>query len=221
MAPLSGRSALLLLSLGGSTGCLSAASHLGAAPTPPGQAAWGIALDGLVYERGRDTFVLPALQLTGRRGVEEGWDVGFRAYALGLEVGTRHRLLARGALTLGALPSVELAYTPVTNNGVELLHARLRGALMADWRLAPDWTLTLGTRLAFGGAAPPTYLRGYGEGAVLLPQPEALASLALALRPGLQLRPEAGAGVPLQMGGGARQPVGSGGLSLSWTGTDD
>ncbi len=223
MAPVSARALLLLLLLlcVGGPGCLSAASHLGAAPTPPGSAAWGLALDGVVFERGRKLRVLPSLQLTGRRGMGEDWDAGFRAYLLGLEVGTRHRLLSRGRLTLGAQPSLELAYTPVTTNSVELLHARLRGALMADWRLAPDWTLTLGTRLAFGGAAPPTYLRGYGEGAVLLAQPEALASLALALRPGLQLRLEAGAGLPLQVRGSARRPVGSGGLSLSWTGTRD
>ena len=208
---------LLLLCAAG-PGCLSAASHLGAAPTPPGRRSWGVALDGVVFERGRELRVLPSVQLMGRRGMGEDWDAGFRAYLLGLEVGTRHRLLSRGRLTLGAQPSLELAYVPVTNNSVELLHARVRGALVADWRLAPDWTLTLGTRLAFGGAAPPTWLRGYAEGAVLLAQPEGLASLAVALDPHLQLRLEAGAGVPLQVGGSARRPVASGGLSLMWTG---
>jgi hypothetical protein len=218
MATLSGRLALLLLLCAGSPGCLSAASHLGAAPTPLGSKTWGIALDGLLFERGRSSFVLPALQLSGRKGMGEDWDAGFRAYALGLEVGTRHRLLSRGRLTLGAMPSLELAFTPVTNNTVELLHGRVRGALVADWRFAPDWTLTLGARLAFGGAAPPTWFRGYGEGAVLLAQPEGLASLAVALNPQLQLRLEAGAGVPLQVRGSARPVVGTGGLSLTWTG---
>jgi hypothetical protein len=203
MAALSGRVALLLLLCTG--------------PTPRGTSAWGVALDGLVYERGRKHVVLPALQLSWRRGVGEDWDWGLRVYAAGLEAGTRHRLLSRGRLTLAALPSLELAYVPVTNNTVELLHARLRGALLADWRLAPRWTMTLGARLAFGGAAPPTWFRGYSDGAVLLAQPEALGSLAVALAPGVQLRLEAGVGVPLQLGGSARPALGSGGLSLSWT----
>lgn len=211
------RVSLLLLCCLLGAGCLSTASHLGAAPTPPGQQAWGLALDGLVFERGREAAVLPSFQLTGRHGMEGGWDVGLRAYLLGLEVGTRHRLLAHGRLTLGAQPSLELAYTPVTNNSVELLHARVRGALVADLRLSNAWTLTLGARLAFGGAAPPTWLRGYAEGAVLIAQPEALASVAVALSPRLQLRVEAGAGAPLPVHGSSRQPVGSGGVSLTWT----
>ena len=217
MASLSARRLVFLLLCVGLTGCLSAASHLGAAPTPRGSVQWWLALDGLLFERGREAFLLPALELTGRRGMGPDWDMGFRVYGAGVELGTRHRLLTRGALTLGAQPSLELAYAPLTNNTVELLHARARGALVADLRLTRDWTLTLGTRLAFGGAAPPTFLRGYGDGAVLLAQPEGLASLALELGHRTQLRLEAGAGRPFQIRGGARPWVGSGGISLSWT----
>lgn len=207
---------LLLLSMG-STGCLSGAMHLGAAPTPRDTTEWGLSLNGLLHERGRQHAVLPSPEFSWRQGRGDDWDFGVRAYLLGFEAGTRHRLLATQRLTLGAMPSLELAYTPVTNNSTELLHARLHGSLLADWHLATRWRLLLGGRLSFGAAGPFTVLHGLSDGASLLVQPGGVAGASFELSPETRLRFEAGASVPVDLAEGPRRLMGHAGFAVQWT----
>lgn len=201
----------------GSTGCLSSAMQLGAAPTPRDTTEWGLSVNGLLYERGRQHALLPSPELSWRRGRDEDSDFGIRAYLLGLEAGTRHRLLATPRFTLGAMPSFELAYTPITNNTTELLHARLHGSLLGDWRLATRWRLLLGGRLTFGGTGPLTTLRGLTDGASWLLQPTGAAAVAFDVTSGTCVRLEAGAGVPVDIKEGPRTLVGHAGLTVQWT----
>jgi hypothetical protein len=210
--------ALVLSASGiGLSGCLSGAMQLGAAPTPPGTTEWGVAVNGLLYERGRQYALLPSPELSWRRGRDEDSDFGVRAYLLGLEAGTRHRVLATQRLTLGAMPSVELAYTPVTNNTTEILHARLHGTLVADWRLASRWCVSLGGRLTLEGAGPLTVLRGLPDGASLILQPAAAAGAAFELTPKTRLRLDASMGMPVDLADGPRRLVGQAGLAVQWS----
>jgi hypothetical protein len=200
----------------GNMGCLSGAMQLRATPTPQDTTEWGVSLNGFLYERGRQYALLPSPELSWRRGRDEDSDFGIRAYLLGIEAGTRHRMLATQRLTLGAMPSIELAYTPITNNTTEILHARLHGSLVADWRVAPRWCLSLGGRLSLEGAGPLTVLRGLSDGASLILQPGAGGGVAFELAPETRLRLEASMGLPVELADGPRSPVIQAGLALHW-----
>jgi hypothetical protein len=200
----------------GSSGCLSGAMQLGATPTPRGATEWGVSVNGLLHERGRRLALLPSPELSWRHGRDEDSDFGVRAYLLGLEAGTRHRLLVTPRFTLGAAPSFELAYTPVTNNTTELLHARLHGSLLGDWRVAPRWCLSLAGRLTWEGAGPLTALRGLADGASWIAQPSGAAGVTFDMASGTRVRLEAGVGVPIDLSQGPRRPVAHAGFAVQW-----
>lgn len=200
----------------GSTGCLSGAMQLGAAPTPRGATEWGLSVNGLLYERGRQHALLPSPELSWRHGRDEDSDFGVRAYLLGLEAGTRHRLLTTPRFTLAAAPSFELAYTPVTNNTTELLHARVHGSLLGDWRVASRWCLSLAGRLSWEGAGPMTALRGLTDGASWIAQPAGAVGVSFDASPGMRVRLEAGAGLPVDLADGPRRLLGQAGLAVQW-----
>ncbi|NOK32914.1 hypothetical protein D7W79_36035 [Corallococcus exercitus] len=204
--------ALLLLA----PGCLSGARNLGAATTPVGTTEVGVSVNTLAFERGRERAYLPNPELTFRKGAGENWDWGGRLTLLGLELGTRHRLVERSPWTLSVAPSAGVWYVPVTNNSTEPVNLRLGAQTLVDYRLNRTWTLTGGASLMGGFAGPLTVFQGRFNGSHLLVSPGGSLGVAYRLNPSLELRAEAGIELPLDLKDGRRQPTGNLGLTLRW-----
>ncbi|RKH20573.1 hypothetical protein D7Y13_01705 [Corallococcus praedator] len=214
------RKAMRSLWLGGllllAPGCLSGARNLGAATTPVGTTEVGVSLNALAFEHGRERAYLPNPELTFRKGAGENWDWGGRLTLLGLELGTRHRLVERSPWTLSLAPSAGVWYVPVTNNSTEPVNLRLGGQALVDYRLSPAWTLTGGASLMGAFAGPLTVFQGRFNGSHLLALPGGSLGVAYRLGKSLEIRAEAGLELPLDLREGRRQVTGHAGLSLRW-----
>ncbi len=201
-------------------GCLSGARNLGAATTPVGTTDVGVSLNGIAFERGRERAYLPSPELTFRKGAGENWDWGGRLTLLGLELGTRHRLLDDSRWTLSVAPSAGLWFVPVTNNSTEPVNFRLGAQALLDYRLGRDWTLTGGASLMGSVAGPLTAFQGRFNGTHLLASPGGSLGVAFRLGPTLELRAEGGFELPFELREGRRQTAGYGGLTLRWRRAD-
>jgi hypothetical protein len=164
---------LLVLALGG---CASYSNRLGAAPLHPGAGELGLALDALVVERGRDYIVLPQPELTYRRGIRDGMDVGGKVHLIGVEGGVRLGLVDRGRFAVGGAAGLALGFEPITNNTTDLVYARALPRLVAELRPAgegrwPTWIATAAPSLTFTG--PLTMFAGIAGAARFIVRPGA------------------------------------------------
>lgn len=220
MAAVTPRHALRALASGGllllAPGCLSSARNLGAATTPVGTTEVGVSLNGLAFEHGRERAYLPNPELTFRKGAGDNWDWGGRLTLLGLELGTRHRLVERSPWTFSVAPSAGVWYVPVTNNSTEPVNLRLGAQALLDYRLSPTWTLTGGASLIGGFAGPLTVFQGRFNGSHLLASPGGSLGVAVRLGPTLEMRAEGGLELPLDLRDGRRPLTGHVGLSFRW-----
>jgi hypothetical protein len=220
MASMTSRSALKALGLSGmllcAPGCLSGARNLGAATTPLGTTEVGVSVNALAFEHGRERAYLPNPELTFRKGAGENWDWGGRLTLLGLELGTRHRLVDRSPWTVSLAPSAGAWYVPVTNNSTEPVNFQLGALGLVDYRLGRVVTLTGGASMSGAFAGPLTVLRGHFAGSSLLAVPGGSLGVALRLKPNLELRAEGGVELPYDLGDGRRQTTGHAGLTLRW-----
>jgi hypothetical protein len=220
MASLMSRSLPRALGLGGLLllvpGCLSGARNLGAATTPAGTTDVGVTVNTIAFERGRERAYLPNPELTFRKGMGDNWDFGGRLTLLGLELGTRHRLLERRSWTVSVAPSAGVWYVPVTNNTTEPVNFQLGGQALVDYRFHPKWTLTGGASLMGGFAGPLTVFQGRLAGSDLLATPGGSLGIAYRLGPSLEIRAEGGLGLPFGLRDGRRDPTGHAGLTLRW-----
>ncbi|WP_244237068.1 hypothetical protein [Corallococcus llansteffanensis] len=209
-----------LLGLGGmllfAPGCLSGARNLGAATTPEGTTEVGVSLNALAFERGRERAYLPNPELTFRKGAGENWDWGGRLTLLGLELGTRHRLVERSPWTLSVAPSAGAWYVPVTNNSTEPVNFRLGAQTLLDYRINRTWTITGGASLMGAFAGPLTVFQGRFNGTHLLASPGGSLGVAFRLNPSLELRAEGGLELPLDLRDGRQPLTGHVGLTLRW-----
>ncbi|RKH72462.1 hypothetical protein D7X96_05110 [Corallococcus interemptor] len=197
-------------------GCLSGARNLGAATTPVGTTEVGVSVNTIAFERGRERAYLPNPELTFRKGAGDNWDWGGRLTLLGLELGTRHRLVERSPWTVSVAPSAGVGYVPITNNTTEPFNFRLGAQTLVDYRLNPRWTLTGGASLMGTFAGPLTVFQGRFNGAHLMFAPGGSLGVAYRLSPSLELRAEGGLELPFDVRDGRRQPAGYAGLTLRW-----
>ncbi|RKH02620.1 hypothetical protein D7X32_16255 [Corallococcus carmarthensis] len=197
-------------------GCLSGARNLGAATTPVGTTEVGVSVNAIAFERGRERAYLPNPELTFRKGAGENWDWGGRLTLLGLELGTRHRLIERSPWTVSVAPSAGAWFVPVTNNSTEPVNFRLGAQTLVDYRLNPTWTLTGGASLMGTFAGPLTVFQGRFNGAHLLASPGGSLGVAYRMSPSLELRAEGGLELPLDLKDGRRPLAGYVGLTLRW-----
>ncbi|WXH27541.1 hypothetical protein WA016_01465 [Myxococcus stipitatus] len=197
-------------------GCLSGARNLGAATTPVGTTEVGVSVNTIAFEHGRQKAYLPNPELHFRKGAGENWDWGGRLTLLGLELGTRHRLLESPAWTLSLAPSAGIWYVPVTNNTTEPVNLRLGAQALLDWRVSRRWTLTGGASLAGAFAGPLTAFQGRFNGSHLLAAPGGSLGIAFRLNPSLELRAEGGFEIPMELSGARRPMAGHAGLTLRW-----
>ncbi|QSQ18285.1 hypothetical protein JY572_16630 [Myxococcus landrumensis] len=220
MAAMRSRLATRALWVGGvllmAPGCLSGARNLGAATTPVGTTEVGVSMNTIAFEHGREKAYLPNPELHFRKGAGEGWDWGGRLTLLGLELGTRHRILESPSWTLSFAPSAGLWYVPVTNNYTEPVNLRLGAQALLDWRVSRRWTLTGGASLTGAFAGPLTALQGRFNGSHLLAAPGASLGIAYRLKPNLEVRAEGGFEIPMELSGGRRPMAGHAGLTLRW-----
>lgn len=214
------RHAIHALGVGGllllAPGCLSGAQNLGAATTPVGTTEVGVSVNAIAFEHGRERAYLPNPELTFRKGAGENWDWGGRLTLLGLELGTRHRLVEHSSWTWSVAPSAGVWYVPVTNNSTEPVNLRLGAKTLLDYRLNRRWTLTGGASLAGAFAGPLTVFQGRSSGTHLLAAPGGSLGVAFRLSPTLELRAEGGVELPFDLREGRRQMTGHGGLTLRW-----
>ena len=201
-------------------GCLSGPRNLGAATTPVGTTDIGVTVNGIAFEHGRERAYLPNPELTFRKGAGDNWDWGGRLTLLGLELGTRHRLLDTASWTLAVAPSAGLWYVPVTNNYVEPVNFRLGAQALLDYRIHPRWTLTGGASLMGAVAGPLTAFQGRFSGTNLLAAPGGSLGVAYRLSPSLEIRAEGGLELPFDLRGDRRQTTGHAGLTLRWRRAD-
>ncbi|MFP2907164.1 hypothetical protein ACLESD_19365 [Pyxidicoccus sp. 3LFB2] len=201
-------------------GCLSGAHNLGAATTPVGTTEVGVSLNALAYEHGRERGYVPSPELTFRKGAGESWDWGGRLCLLGLELGTRHRLVERSAWTWSLAPSAGVWYVPVTNNSTEPVTLRLGAKALLDYRLGRVWTVTGGASLMGAFAGPLTAFQGRFNGTHLLASPGGSLGVAFRLGTSVELRADGGLELPLDLREGRRQLTGHAGLTLRWRRAD-
>ncbi|WIG99141.1 hypothetical protein KGD87_05015 [Myxococcus sp. SDU36] len=201
-------------------GCLSGARNIGAATTPVGTTEVGVSLNALAFEHGRDQAYLPSPELTFRKGAGKNWDWGGRLTLLGLELGTRHRLIEQSRWTWSVAPSAGVWFVPVTNNSTEPVNLRLGAQTLLDFRLSRAWTLTGGASLTGAFAGPLTAFQGRFNGANLLLSPGGALGIGVRLSPSLEVRAEGGLEFPLGMRGGSRPPTGHAGLTFRWSRAD-
>ncbi|WP_426754890.1 hypothetical protein [Myxococcus sp. Y35] len=180
----------------------------------------GVSLNAIAFERGRERAYLPMPELTFRKGAGENWDWGGRLTLLGLELGTRHRLLDTPSWTVSLAPSAGVWYVPVTNNYTEPVNLRLGGQALVDYRLGRAWTLTGGASLMGSVAGPLTMFQGRFAGTHLLASPGGSLGIAYRLSPSLEVRAEGGFELPFDLGGGRRQMAGHAGLTFRWRRAD-
>ncbi len=201
------------------SGCASHASRLSATPLPPGAGEIGVALDALVVERGRDPVVLPLPQLSYRRGVRPGIDVGGAAHLTGAEVSVRLALRERARVALAWAGGLALGFEPVTNNTTDVVYARALPRLIAELRPGsgsqwPTWIATAVPSLTFTG--PVTMFGGVAGNARFIVRPGAAVAARWPLRDGRAMWLELTAQPAYAIGDGWIAPSYQGGAAFSF-----
>lgn len=208
---MSRRWAPLVLLLG--TGCASYSTFLDPRPTPPGVTEVGVQVSALALDRGLGRGVLPVPELTLRRGLAPGVDLGGKLGPLGLEVSSRLALLEQGRFRLGVVPGLGIAFAPLTTDLDDLLLGHLSLGLIGGVELGDVVTLYAGPRAFAQLSVPPVgFPRGF-EGARAELLPGGLLGLRLSVSGRVALVPEIAAfargrgGAPLIQGGLALQLI--------------
>jgi len=210
------RGALMVVAL---SGCASYSSRLDATPLAPGDGELGFALDMLVVERGRDHIPLPLPEVSYRRGLIPGLDIGGKAHLTGTEASVRLALAERGRVALAADAGLALGYEPVTNNTTDLVYARTLPRFIAELRAHPasqwpTWIATAAPSLTFTG--PVTMFRGITDAARFILRPGAAVAARWPLERGRAFWLEVTAQPAYAIGDGWLSPSYQGGAAFTF-----
>jgi len=135
--------AALSLFLGG---CATYNPHLDAAPTPRGTTDFGVSADALLVDRGVGPELLPAPDVSLRRGLGADWDLGVRLFPLGAEVSARRRVYDAGRYELALLPLLWGGLVTLTNADTSLFATSAGLTALNGFKLSERSDLTLGLR---------------------------------------------------------------------------
>lgn len=201
------------------SGCASYSSRLDATPLAPGASEMGLALDVLVVERGRDYIPLPLPELSYRRGIRPGIDVGGKVHLTGLEATARFLLTERSRLSLAWAAGLGLGFEPVTNNTTDLVYARAVPRFIAELRPPrpggwPTWIATATPSLTFTG--PATLFAGIAGEARFVLRPGGALGARFPLRRGRALLLELTAQPAYAFGDGWLAPSYQGGAAITF-----
>lgn len=208
------RRCLLLAAM---TGCASYSSRLDATPLPPGAGELGVGLDVLLVERGRDYVPLPVPDLTYRRGVRPGVDVGGKVHLTGAQAGARFAIARRDRLAVAWAADLALGYEPVTNNTTDLVYARALPRLVGELRSrggGPTWIAAAAPSFTFTG--PVTMFRGVAGAARFIARPAAALGARWRLDRGRSLWLEVTAQPAYAFGDGWLRPSYQGGAAITF-----
>lgn len=143
--------------------CASYSTRYGATPLPANESELTVAVDALVFERGRRYQVVPLPEVAWRRGMREGWDLGGRIALTSTEVSARFALASTAGWALAWGPSFGVGYEPVTNNSTDLIYARAGGRLLFEAKTDDGFTAVLGAYPTLTFTGPLTMLQGVGN----------------------------------------------------------
>jgi hypothetical protein len=142
------------------SGCASFGSHVDPTPVDPGRLQASLSADVLLVDRGFGYDPLPAPELALRWGLVRDVDWGLAVHALGARTEGRLRILREGVFELSILPSLGLAFTPATNDDVELFMAVLGARIIGALEASASVRIVLGVRvdgsLGFSAAPEPS-----------------------------------------------------------------
>jgi hypothetical protein len=211
------RLCLLTLAAGG---CASYSTRMAATVLEPGAREVGVALDVLVVERGRDHVPLPLPEISYRRGLRPGVDIGGKLHVFGGEGSVRVAVAGRGRLRLAAVAGLALGYEPLTNNTTDLLYVRALPRLIAElapgdrgggW---PTWIAAATPSVTFTG--PATMFAGVTEAARFILRPGAALATRWRIRSGRALWLELNVQPAYAIGDGWLAPAFQGGTAISF-----
>lgn len=197
------------------SGCASYASRATARPANRGETKIAVAADLVVFEHGREYTVLPAPEVSVRRGMGEAWDIGVRLGAGSVEVAATIAPVRSARSSLAIVPNAGLAVVPVTNNGTDLIrvHAGARAVWERDVTGRVALATSVGCRVV--GAGPATIVSGEaGEPRLLL---EPSASFGVRVRGSSRVVwPEVSIALPVEPGDGTERPAIQAGVAIEW-----
>ncbi len=201
------------------SGCASYASRLSATPLAPGTGEIGVAVDALVVERGREPVALPLPQMSYRRGLRPGIDIGGAAHLAGAEASVRLALLERTRVAVAWAGGLALGFEPVTNNTTDLVYARALPRLIAELRPRPGsqwpaWIATAVPSLTFTG--PLTMFGGVAGNARFIVRPGAALAARWPLHDGRAMWLELTAQPAYAIGDGWIAPSYQGGAAFTF-----
>ena len=211
------RVCLLTLAAGG---CASYSNRMAATVLEPGAREVGLALDALVVERGRDHVPWPLPEISYRRGLRPGVDIGGKLHPIGGEGSVRVALAERGRLRLAAVAGLALGFEPVTNNTTDLLYARAVPRLIAE--LAPGdrgggWPAVIAAVTpSVTLTGPATMFAGVTEAARLILRPGAALATRWRIRSGRALWLELSVQPAYAIGDGWLAAAFQGGTAISF-----
>ena len=170
-------------------GCASHAVRMGATPLPPGARSTTVALDAVIFERGREYFALPNPELAVRWGLDEQSDAGGRANLFGADASYRRLATSGSGWALAWTAGGGLGWEPITNNSTDLIYARATGRLIGELGVGRevDAIAFLSPSLAFTG--PLTMFRGVFDSSRFVARPGAglgLARRAISIEVGIE-----------------------------------
>lgn len=195
--------------------CTSYSTRYGATPLPADKSELTVAVDALVFERGRRYQLLPLPELAWRRGMSDSWDLGGRVALTSTEVSARFALASSNTWALAWGPSFGLGFEPVTNNSTNLIYARAGGRLLFEARTDDGFTAVLGAYPTVTFTGPLTMLQGVGDAPhwILRPGLVAATSMPIGRR---KLWLELTVQPPYVIGESWREPELQGGAAISF-----
>jgi hypothetical protein len=140
---------LLLLSLclpAPLASCATYNPHLTATPTAAHTTDLAVTADALVVDRGVGPQVLPAPDVSLRRGIGDAWDIGVRLFPLGAEFSARARLYRSATYELSLLPLFATGIVSATNADTSFVGVGAGLIALNGFRLGKHSVLTLGLR---------------------------------------------------------------------------
>jgi hypothetical protein len=197
-------------------GCASYSTRLGAGTLAPGDRRAGVALDGIVFERGREYLALPVPELFMRWGMGPRWDLGFTANVGGAEALARWKLFHRGGIGLALSPALGAGLALATNKATDVLRARASIRVLTEARLTDRVMLLAGLKPDWVVVAPATLLRGVTETTRLLFEPGMALGARICIDGKRALWPEINVHVPWTIGGDMEPLIVQGGVALTW-----
>jgi hypothetical protein len=197
----------------GACACTSYASRASARPAPSGETKVAFAADAVVFEHGRKYAILPAPELSFRRGMSDRWDLGARLGFGAAELASTIALSDSESSALAIVPSFGLGFVPATNNDTDLLRVHGGGRLVWERQAGSRVSVasTIGTRLTVAG--PGTIFGGEAGDASLLIEPS--VGVGLRIRSGKRIVwPEINMTLPIDTGSGVERPAFQFGIAL-------